>query len=94
MSHEIRTPLNVLLGYVDVIRDHLVQIGDDTQQEYLEAAARAGKRLIQTINGILDYSRMEAGGFACKPELLNLSDLVARQVDDFRALLESERRRH
>ena len=86
MSHEIRTPLNVILGYVDVIGDHLAETGDDTQQEYLDAAARAGKRLIQTINGILDYSKIEAGGFECKPELLHLSDLVARQVDDFRTL--------
>jgi PAS domain S-box-containing protein len=86
MSHEIRTPLNVILGYVDIFGDHLAEIGDDTQQESLEAVARAGKRLIQTINGILDYSKIEAGRFECKPELLRLSDLVARQVDDFRAL--------
>src|SRR5258706_271922 len=31
MSHEIRTPLNVILGYIDVIGDHLIAIGDDTQ---------------------------------------------------------------
>jgi PAS domain S-box-containing protein len=86
MSHEIRTPLNVILGYVDVIEDHLTEIGDDTQQEYLDAAARAGKRLIQTINGILDYSKIEAGGVDCKPEILCLSDLVARQVADFQGL--------
>jgi PAS domain S-box-containing protein len=86
MSHEIRTPLNVVLGYIDVIGDHLAESGDDTQQEYLEAAARSGKRLIQTINGILDYSKIEAGGFTSKPELLDLSDLVARQVEDFRKL--------
>ncbi len=86
MSHEIRTPLNVILGYVDVIGDHLAEIGDHTQQEYLEAASRAGRRLSQTINGILDYSKIEAGQFQCQPELLHLSDLVARQVDDFRAL--------
>ncbi len=86
MSHEIRTPLNVLLGYMDVIGDHLAEIGDDSQREYLQAAARSGKRLVKTIDGILDYSKIEAGGLVCKPERLDLSELVARQVDDFRAL--------
>jgi PAS domain S-box-containing protein len=86
MSHEVRTPLNVILGYLDVIEEHLSEIGDDTQQEYLESAARAGKRLLQTISGILDYSKTEAGGFDCKPELLHLSDLIARQVNDFHPL--------
>jgi len=86
VSHEIRTPLNVILGYIDVIGDHLAESGDDSQREYLEAAARSGKRLIQTMNGILDYAKIEAGGFERKPQLLRLSELVARQVDDFRPL--------
>jgi CheY-like chemotaxis protein len=86
MSHEIRTPLNVVLGYIDVIGDHLSEIGDDSQKECLEAATRAGSHLIQTINGILDYSKIEAGGFECKPELLRIDDLVAHQVDYFQSL--------
>ncbi len=86
MSHEIRTPLHVILGYMDVIGDHLAEIGDDSQREYLDAAARSGKRLVKTIDGILDYSKIEAGGLVCKPELLHLSELAAREVDDFRPL--------
>ena len=86
MSHEIRTPLNVVLGYIDVIGDHLAEIGDDSQKECMEAATRAGSHLIQTINGILDYSKIEAGGFECKPELLHIADLVMHQVDYFQSL--------
>ncbi len=85
-SHEIRTPLNVLLGYMDVIGDHLAELGDDTQREFLDAAARSGKRLIKTIDCILDYYKIEAGGLECNPVVLHLSELVARQVDDLRGL--------
>ena len=86
MSHEVRTPLNVILGYVDVIGDHMAESGDKTQHQYLEAAARAGKRLITTMNAILEYSKIEAGGLECNPQLLHLSDLVNSQVNDFRPL--------
>jgi PAS domain S-box-containing protein len=86
MSHEIRTPLNVILGYLEVIGDYLAEIGDNTQRDHLEAAAKAGQRLIQTMNGILDYSRVESGGFDCTPELLHLSILIEHQIEEFRAL--------
>lgn len=66
-SHEIRTPLNVILGYTDLVSEHLANIGDHTQDAYLEALGRAGRRLLKTIQQILDYSRMEAGALALNP---------------------------
>ena len=86
MSHEVRSPLNIILGYVDVLREHLEEIGDHSQQEFLDAMTRAGKRLLHTINGILDYSKMETGGFQVKPEVLRLSELASGQVEEFRVL--------
>ena len=85
-SHEIRTPLNVILGYSDLIAEHLAEVGDDSQAAYLEAIQRAGRRLIGTIDGILDYSRIEAGVLELRPEELALGPLVRRIAAELRPL--------
>ena len=75
-SHEIRTPLNLILGYSDLIAEHLAEIGDESQAQYVEAMQRAGRRLIGTIDGILDYSRIESGSFNLRPADLMLGPIV------------------
>jgi PAS domain S-box-containing protein len=85
-SHEIRTPLNVILGYTDLIGEHLADIGDHTQDAYLEALGRAGRRLLKTIQQILDYSRMEARTLALNPSAIALVPFIEDQVNDLKVL--------
>jgi PAS domain S-box-containing protein len=85
-SHEIRTPLNVILGYTDLIGEHLAKIGDHTQDAYLEALGRAGRRLLKTLQQILDYSRLEAGALALHPSAIALAPFIEDQANDLKAL--------
>ncbi|MBF0178997.1 MAG: response regulator [Magnetococcales bacterium] len=57
MSHEIRTPLNVILGMGDVLAEGAL---DGEQRECLRRLQGAGNSLLDLINQILDYSRIEA----------------------------------
>ncbi|SAK67086.1 response regulator [Caballeronia ptereochthonis] len=58
MSHEIRTPMNAVLGML-----HLVQLTtlDRCQRDYVSKAEIAAKSLLNLLNDILDYSKIEAG---------------------------------
>jgi PAS domain S-box-containing protein len=85
-SHEIRTPLNVILGYTDLIGEHLANIGDHTQDAYLDALGRAGRRLLKTIQQILDYSRLEAGVVTLNPSAIALAPFIEDQASDFNLL--------
>jgi PAS domain S-box-containing protein len=85
-SHEIRTPLNVILGYTDLVGEHLADIGDHTQDAYLEALGRAGRRLLKTIQQILDYSRMEARALTFNPSAIALAPFIEDQANDFNVL--------
>jgi PAS domain S-box-containing protein len=85
-SHEIRTPLNVILGYTDLVGEHLADIGDHTQDAYLEALGRAGRRLLKTIQQILDYSRMEARALTLNPSAIALAPFIEDQAIDFNVL--------
>jgi|GEM_PF-2681716 len=58
MSHEIRTPLTSILGYADVLS---ADVADPEQREYVDRIAEGGRRLMETLNSVLDLARFEAG---------------------------------
>jgi PAS domain S-box-containing protein len=88
ISHEIRTPLHVILGYKHLIAEYLAESSDDTQHSNLEAIDRAGNRLLQTIDRVLDLSRIESGSLELRPVPLELAPLIERQVRDLSLLAE------
>lgn len=58
MSHEIRTPLNAIGGMAHLIR----RAGLPTEQmERLDKLEAASRHLLETINTVLDLSKIEAG---------------------------------
>ncbi len=77
MSHEIRTPLNGMLG--------MLQLLGNTQREadrvrYQEMALNCGKRLLQLLTDILDFSALEAGRMPFRADELDLhAALLATQ---------------
>jgi PAS domain S-box-containing protein len=84
MSHEIRTPLNIIVGYSDLIADHLAELGDRSQRSSLDAIGRACERLTRTIDSILDISKIDAGAITLRPVSLEIAPLAERLVRDFR----------
>ena len=61
MSHELRTPLNAIGGYAELMQ--LGIHGEVTREQLvaLERIQRSQRHLLGLINGVLNYSRVEAG---------------------------------
>lgn len=83
ISHEFRTPLNVIVGYTDLISEHLAERHDSSQNESLEAMARACKRLTRTLDALLDYSKLEDRSLPENPQRVALVPLIRRLLDEF-----------
>jgi signal transduction histidine kinase len=81
MSHELRTPLNSIIGFSKVLLNRLDGDLTDRQDAYLRSVHSSGTHLLRLINGILDFSRIEAGKLDVHPEELDLHDLVGECID-------------
>ena len=70
MSHEIRTPAkNGIIGTVDMLKGTPL---DDEQRHNLNVIEQSGNSLLNLINDILDYSRIEAGKMPIEQTSFNL----------------------
>lgn len=81
MSHELRTPLNGILGMAQVL---IGQELSPEQKEYVEAIELSGRNLLELINDVLDFSRLEAGQIELHPEVTSL----ARLIDDIALIMQ------
>ncbi|MGQ9644859.1 MAG: PAS domain S-box protein, partial [Ignavibacterium sp.] len=83
MSHELRTPLVGILGFAELLRDNI------SEKEHSEMASRihkSGKRLLETLNSILDLSRIEANKLELKLDNINVCRVVRENLMQFEAL--------
>jgi PAS domain S-box-containing protein len=73
MSHEIRTPLNAVLGMLQLVQRTALDI---QQRDYVTKARQAAKSLLELLNDILDYSKIEAGKLKLDNHTFELDELL------------------
>jgi PAS domain S-box-containing protein len=84
MGHEVRTPLNGILGSTE----NMIQsrAGDRELIEQLEIIKESGERLLQTMNNILDLSRIESNRMNVVYEDTNIKDFISKILIHHRSL--------
>lgn len=80
MSHELRTPMNGVMGMAALLSE--TQLNDE-QREYAEIISNCGESLINVINDLLDFSKIESGEMKLDIHQFNLKQCIDDTLNIF-----------
>lgn len=80
MSHEIRTPLHSIMGVQQILEMTMLT---EEQKEYIAIAKTASNSLMEVLNDILDYSKLETGKMKLDKNDFSLEALISESATLF-----------
>lgn len=80
ITHELRTPLNGILGYAQILAERDLP---DEEQEYTSHIFRCSSHLLELINNILDYNKIESSQL----ELNAIPSNIVTLVEEIRTIV-------
>lgn len=82
-AHQLRHPIAVIKSYLEALASEDFGELNDKQKEYIEDALENIKRIIQTVNHLLDISKVEEGRYELRLEpisLVEITEAVVREL--------------
>jgi PAS domain S-box-containing protein len=74
MSHEIRTPMNAIISFSNYLKD--ANLTHEQREEYLNYIQSSGQSLLNLINDIIDFSKIEAKQLSVQLGPCNIDSLL------------------
>jgi signal transduction histidine kinase len=81
MSHELRTPLNAIIGYADLLDAEVRGPLNDEQRSQVERVRLSATHLLQLIEEVLTFARLEAAHEQVRPERVELGAAAREAVE-------------
>jgi PAS domain S-box-containing protein len=81
MSHEIRTPMNGILGFAEMLNDNTLSYAN--RKKYLNIINSNGKMLINLIDDIIDFAKIESGQANIVQDEFSLNNLLNQVQSTF-----------
>lgn len=81
ISHEIRTPMNGILGFLELLAQPNLEEGQ--KDKYLEIVNKSGQRLLNTINNIVEVSKIESAQLEVSYDSTDISEVMGYHYDFF-----------
>lgn len=87
MSHEFRTPLNAIIGYGRLIRRETEGQISPLQKDNLQDLLNNAERLLNLIDSLLDFAKIEAGKMEVQVEPVRVSEIIRGAASTIESML-------
>ena len=87
MSHELRTPLVPILGFTELLQQ---EIKDEKHLEFVNQIMEGGQRLNNTLNAILEFSKLESEKMVMNLSPLNLAEEITKNIESIKPKAQSK----
>jgi PAS domain S-box-containing protein len=88
VSHEIRTPMNGILGFAEILKEP--GLSGLQQRKFLDIIQASGRRMLDTVNDLIDISRIETGQAKLTRTETDLYEQLETLMDFFKPRAESK----
>jgi two-component system phosphate regulon sensor histidine kinase PhoR len=94
ISHDLRIPLTGIMGYAEFLEEGLSGPLSDAQLEHVTHILDAARRMTRLLNELLDYARLEAGGFSIEARPMDFRGALEQAAATFYPAFERKRIRY
>ncbi len=83
ISHDLKSPFNSLLGMTHLMSQMADSYSKEKLAEYAKDVNKAGDRVFDLLQNLLEWSRLQMDGVECEPQTLLLRDLAQETINIF-----------
>ena len=88
ISHEIRTPMNGILGFTNLLKEP--RLADEQRQAYIDIITQSSKRMLNTVNDLMDISFIDSGQVELKIVETNINEIIGELYAFFKPEVEKK----
>jgi PAS domain S-box-containing protein len=90
MSHELRTPMNAIMGFSQLLQTQQYGTLSDRQQDMIDRIFNNSRNLLEMLNEVLDFSKLEIGRIDTNPEPFDVGKFVRLAAEELRSLADKK----
>ncbi len=79
IAHDLKNPFNSIIGFSNILADHVREIDIEQVEEYAEIIQKSSKRAMDLLTNLLEWSRLQTGRIEFHPEHIDLIELIERE---------------
>ncbi|MFH0999999.1 MAG: ATP-binding protein [Bacteroidota bacterium] len=81
IGHDIKTPISTIASYSDYLLENIEDASKEETIEMLGIIKKSSLQALDLLKELLEWAKVQSGSFNYKPEIINLCDTIAQEVE-------------